>query len=282
MIERSALENAWNNINSKFPFDNYIPLARKESYFEMPLSVSKYLESGAKILDFGAGSCDKTAMLSSCGYDVVAFDDFGDDWYNFPGNKDKILNFAKEFDIEYKQSQGRLEDLFEKCSFDGIVLNNVIEHFHDSPGDLMNELLDFLKPNGFIFVAVPNAVNLRKRIDVLFGKTNYPPFAYYFWQRPWRGHIREYVKNDLIELNRFLGLDSVEISTHHYHLDQLKPWNQKIFKSLCRVFPGLRESWLYVGQRSENWVPKNSPNDEEFNQAFGKQYFNYKKNQIFS
>ena len=279
---RGSLVKAWNFVLDKFPFDNYIPAARKSSYFEMPLSVSKYIKKGSLILDFGAGPCDKTAMLSLSGYEVIAFDDFKDDWHTLGDNKNKILDFAKKTNIQYVNPDSGGEFNFPENHFDGIILNNVVEHFHDSPGPLLNVLLKSLKVGGHIFIAVPNAVNLRKRIDVLFGKTNYPQMAYYYWATPWRGHIREYVKDDLVKLNSFLGLDEAEISTHHYHLDQLGPVLRRIFVTICKIFPNFRESWLYVGTKPEHWIEKSEPNQEEFEMAYGKQYFDYKKEELAS
>lgn len=275
-----SLEKAWDFISTEFPFKNYIPPARKSSYFEMPLSVSQYLEKGSLILDFGAGPCDKTAMLSLSGYEVIAFDDFKDDWHNLGDNKDKILNFAKKTNIKYVMSDSDGKFSFPENHFDGIILNNVVEHFHDSPGPLLNVLLKSLKIGGHIFIAVPNAVNLRKRIDVFFGKTNYPQMAYYYWATPWRGHIREYVKDDLVKMNSFLGLEEAEISTHHYHLDQIGPVLRRIFITICKVFPNFRESWLYVGKKPKEWIEKLEPNQEEFKMAYGKQYFDYKKEEM--
>lgn len=78
---KKSNREAFNWILKNFPFESYIPLTRMESYFEMPNTVFKYVGKSAKILDFGAGPCDKTAMLSLLGFDVTAFDDFGDDWY---------------------------------------------------------------------------------------------------------------------------------------------------------------------------------------------------------
>ena len=271
------LEKAWTFINKEFPFENYIPSARKSSYFEMPNSVSQYQKKGAKILDFGAGSCDKTAMLSLSGFDVVAFDDFGDDWYNFKGNTKKILDFAKKAGINYIHPDEDGNINFPENHYDAIILNNVVEHFHDSPHGLLSTLIKSLKIGGNIFIAVPNAVNLRKRIDVVRGKTNYSPFAYYYWANPWRGHIREYVKDDLEKMGQFLELNTQEISTHHYHLDVISPFKRIVFKAICRIFPSFRESWLYVGQKTESWKERLKPNKEEFKMAFDKQYFDYKE-----
>src|SRR4030042_560440 len=59
--------------------------------------------------------------------------------------------------------------LFEKSSFDMLMMHDVLEHLHDSPRDLLNDLLELVKPEGYLFITVPNAVNIKKRISVLFG-----------------------------------------------------------------------------------------------------------------
>ena len=226
----SRLEEAWEWINREFPFSDYIRPARKESYFEMPKAVAKRLANGDSILDFGAGPCDKTALLSLIGYVVTAFDDMGDDWYNFDDNRNKILNYATRAGIKYVLPDADAAFSFPSEYYDAIVLNNVIEHLHHSPKKLLNTLLESLKPNGFIFIDVPNAANLRKRLDILRGKTNYPSFESFYWSSyPWRGHVREFVRGDLEKLGCFLGLDELEIKTHHYHLERVRPLTRNFF-----------------------------------------------------
>ena len=79
-----------------------------------------------------------------------------------------------------------------------VMLHDATEHFVDSPHHLLVQLIGLLKPGGYLYISVPNAVNLRKRLLVLSGRTNYPRFAAYYWSGPrWRGHKREYVKGDL-------------------------------------------------------------------------------------
>jgi SAM-dependent methyltransferase len=232
-------------------------------------------------LDFGAGPCDKTAMLSRLGYDVTAFDDLGDYWYNFDGNRENILGYAAKAGIKYRlpDENGNVE--FPDDYYDAIILNNVIEHLHDSPRRLLNKVLCSLKTGGFIFIDVPNAANLRKRIDLLRGKTNYPSFDSFYWSSyPWRGHVREFVKDDLIKLGQFLGLKMVDISSHHYHLDAISPLCRKIFVLVCKLLPSLRESWLLVAKKPVEWKPRNAPTEAEATAAYGKQYFKYDRNMI--
>ena len=56
-----------------------------------------------------------------------------------------------------------------------------LEHLHDSLRDLLIELLGLVRPEGCFFATVPKAVNVRKRIHVMFGKTNLPSFQQYYW-----------------------------------------------------------------------------------------------------
>ncbi len=63
-ISPLSLDEAWEWVNREFPFTDYIPSARKDSYFEMPKTVSQWISKGASILEFGAGPCDKIAFVT--------------------------------------------------------------------------------------------------------------------------------------------------------------------------------------------------------------------------
>ena len=192
------------------------------SYSNISNTIKKYLDCGSKILDFGSGPCDKTAVIQSLGYKCSAFDDLQDDWHLEDNNKEKIINFVKDFNIDFRlASNGYLP--FEKESFDMVMLHDVLEHLHDSPRELLNDLAELIKPNGLLFITVPNDINIRKRLAVLMGKTNLPNFATYYWYPgPWRGHVREYVKNDLKMLCEFLGFKINELHSCHHMLSLSK------------------------------------------------------------
>jgi len=275
------LMDAWDWVNREFPFDGYIPLARRSSYFEMPAAVLNWLSPPARILDFGAGPCDKTAMLSRVGYDVTACDDFGDDWYNLGNNRERILNYAAKAGIVYMLPDEAGNFAFKGNYYDAVILNNVIEHLHDSPRKLLNKLLNSVKSGGLLFVDVPNAANLRKRIDLARGRTNYPSFDSFYWSSPsWRGHVREFVKSDLVKLGRALALETVDISSHHYHLDAVSPLLGKLFVFICRFVPSLRESWLLIARKPAGWMARDTPTDAEAAAARSRQYFRWEKNTI--
>lgn len=211
-------------------------------------TASELLPEGARVLDFGSGPCDKSAVLQEMGYQCAAYDDFKDPWHLVEGNKAKILEFARAAGIDL-QVAGPGGFPWPFASFDMVLVLSVIEHLHDSPRELLESLTALLEPGGFLVVTVPNAVNVRKRIDVLRGKTNLPPYSEYYRESPWRGHVREYVKDDLRQLTGFLGMDEVELRSYHSMLHKLPKEAIRPYRALTTLFPGWRDSWLVVMQK---------------------------------
>jgi len=252
---------ALQTIRRDFPFEGYIKY--KETYLNIAKTVLKWLPPGAKILDFGAGPCDKAAVVSLLGFECTACDDLHDDWHQMKDNKEKILQFAKKFGVRYEATKGK-QLPFEKGKFDMVMMHDVLEHLHDSPRDLLNDLLELAKPEGLLFITVPNAVNLRKRIAVAFGKTNLPRFESYYWYPGlWRGHIREYVKGDLIKLTSYLKLDILELRSCHHTIGMLPFGARQLFSAVTNVFTGWRDSWMLVAKKKTAWKPKRTlPKDE--------------------
>ncbi len=256
----------------EFPFKDYISskINYKRVYLNIANGVLRYLPPGSRILDFGCGPCDKTAILQFLGFHCSAYDDLQDDWHKISGNREKILSFANKCGIDFKQvDKGILP--FEKNSFDMIMLFDVIEHLHDSPRDLLNDLLELAKPNGLIFMTVPNAVNIRKRIDVFFGKTNLPRFEGYYWYPgPWRGHIREYVQNDLIQLAEYLNLEILELRGCDHMLHKIPGYIHPAYFIVTNIFHGWKDSWFFVARKRPGWSAKKALPQNELNKILKK------------
>ncbi|HEY3320014.1 MAG TPA: class I SAM-dependent methyltransferase [Planctomycetota bacterium] len=240
-----------------FPFPNYMT-PEKDAYANIARTVLRFVKPGGAILDFGCGTCDKTAVLQRLGFQCSACDDLQDYWHQLPGNREKILAFAQQQGIDFKLSRGALP--FEKNRFDLILLNDVLEHLHDSPRDLLNDLLELAKPEGLLLVTVPNAVNIRKRLNVLFGKTNLPDFPQYYWYPgAWRGHVREYVRGDLRLLAEFLNLEILELRSCDHMLQKLPRYGRAPYLLLTRIFQGWKDSWLLVARKKPDWKPAKLP-----------------------
>jgi len=209
-----------------------------------------------RILDFGCGTGEKAAALSALGYQCSGYDDLGDDWHKIPGNREAIERFNAGMGVEFKLATGE-EFPWGPRTFDLIMLNDVIEHLHNSPRTLLNRLLQLLKEDGLLLITVPNAVNIRKRIDVLFGRTNLQKFELYYWYPdPWRGHIREYTKGDLRLLSRYLGLRIVELRSCDHMIGRISPLFHPAYLAVTGVFRGWKDTWLLIAKKEKGWKPR--------------------------
>lgn len=228
---------------------------RSGYYTDLVFQVASSLECQGTLLDFGAGTCIIAAALARLGFRVIVYDDLADSWIKENHFQDKILEFAQHSGIEFHLAPEDSASLaLPPIEYDAILIFQVIEHLPNSPRAFLNEMLKLLRVEGFLFVAVPNAANLRKRIDILRGRTNYPPFKGFYWYPdPWRGHIREYVYEDLALLSEFLGLTNSKISTVRHDMRVLNPIQKASFNLIASLLPGLRDTWLLVGQKPEGW-----------------------------
>jgi 2-polyprenyl-3-methyl-5-hydroxy-6-metoxy-1,4-benzoquinol methylase len=272
----SALKDAWREVNETFPFRGYVNPARRSGYEDMVKLVAKWAKPGATVLDFGAGPCDKTAMFSLSGFDVTAFDTLEDTWHVIDNNRNKILEFANRVGIDYLLPSKEDELPFAGEQYDVVMSHDVFEHFHSSPRLIANKLVEAIKPGGILAITVPNAANLRKRLHLLLGKTNYNRFEFFYWYPGfWNGHVREYVRRDLILLNDYLGLDLLDLTTYSLQLDVLPKFAVTPYRLFSAIFPDVRDSWMLLARKPENWEPKLRPNEREFEAAFHGQYFDY-------
>lgn len=266
-----TIDEAIRHAIEEFPFEGYMTpdTTVKGAYSNIADTALRYLQPGSAILDFGCGPCDKTAVLQFLGFHCSAYDDLQDDWHTIPGNRDKILSFANKCGIYFKRANAGILP-FDKNSFDMIMLHDVLEHLHDSPRDLLNNLLELAKPNGLLFVTVPNAVNIRKRIDVLFGKTNLPRFEGYYWYPgSWRGHIREYVRNDLAKLSEYLNLEVLELRGCDHMLEKLPSSIRPAYLLVTSIFLGWKDSWLLVARKRQGWSEKKTLPKNELARILG-------------
>ena len=238
----------------EFPFPGYMePML--DAYDSIMENCLKLLPTGSRILDFGAGPCEKAAVLTRIGFRCAAVDDLTDNWHQIGDNRNKLCKFAKEQKVELFVADHVPNDLRQE-SFDMVMLHDVIEHFADSPRSLLLDLVEILRPGGYLYITVPNAVNLRKRLLVLLGRTNYPAYPAYFWSgKVWRGHKREYVKSDLAQLCEFLGLEMVLLKGQHHRLRTLPLWARKLYKLTIGQVDSLRDTVALIGRKGPDWRP---------------------------
>jgi SAM-dependent methyltransferase len=92
------------------------------------------------------------------------------------GNRERIEDGARSAGIQlFAGDVNRAGEFLEIGAgpFDMVVLHDIVGHFHDSPVPHFNRLIDLLKIGGFLFVTGPSAANLRNRLVLAAGKTNF-------------------------------------------------------------------------------------------------------------
>jgi SAM-dependent methyltransferase len=203
-----ALFKAVMSIKKNFPIRDYVsdytyyalqPIV-KQLFQCLKIDCQTYeLKNLGSLLDIGSGPMSKTAIFRRIGFECYAVDDLQDNWHRRDDNLDLILKFADSEGIHFHlQNVDGNEIPFAANSFDVVTCFNVLEHMHHSPRELLNTIGAFTKPEGLIVLSVPNSVNLRKRLAVLFGRTNYPSIDQVFLCDKWRGHVHEYTLAELI------------------------------------------------------------------------------------
>jgi SAM-dependent methyltransferase len=188
---------------------------RNEFYLRL-LGDQHLLQPGKRLVDLGAGLSVFGLVCRTHGMEVTLVDDFGGGGgvEIRPGPQEIPLLevFEKQFGLRIAR-QSLLEQPLSlpDASADVVTCFHSLEHWHHSPRRLFREIVRILKPGGFLVLATPNAVNIRKRCYVLSGRTNFPLLRdWYEGGDPiFRGHVREPVVGDLRQLMEWNGLEVI-------------------------------------------------------------------------
>lgn len=119
---------------------------------------------------------------------------------------DTATPFGKNFQFDLNQSihpEARRDDLPQ---YRFIVFTEVIEHLFTAPQHALRYLKDRCEPGGYIFCTTPNPLKLRKRVQMILGQNPQD----WINEDPMRAdHFREYTVEELRELGRQAGLETV-------------------------------------------------------------------------
>lgn len=239
-----------------FPFPGYVGDESAVRNQFLIRTVADVVSPPARLLDIGCGPMDFTAVFATLGYDCSAADDLSDPWHQRDGNRERIEQFAVDQGITFHLQGPGYELPFEPGSFDVVVMKSIIEHLHESPRDLLNTAFTYAKPGGYVAVTTPNSVNLRKRLSVLRGRTNYPPVqGFYESDGHWRGHVREYTLDELRWVVEATGGEVVVAATFHAFLEKIPRRMRKPYVVATNYLTGVRDSLLVLARRPAGWEP---------------------------
>jgi SAM-dependent methyltransferase len=255
---RADVQKALAEVDAAFPFPGYISEGARQGLAHIIPTVSALLPAGARrLLDIGSGPMDKTAVWSRLGFHCHAADDLSDPWHRRGDNLQKIVAFARRMDIRFHLQEGDYSLPFPRDAFDVVTIFDVIEHLHESPRGILNAAGGHLKEGGLLAVTMPNSVNLRKRVDVLRGRSNYPPVDQFFLSSPgWRGHVREYTLEETAFICREAGYEVVSATAYEGNAyDKLRGLPLRAYLAMARVAPRLQSALLVVARKPAGWQP---------------------------
>ncbi len=239
----------------RFPFRDRDNLAQEARTREVATRFLRWCPPPAKVADLGTGQALLPGVLAALGYEAMGVDDYEDPVHDLE-TVQAIEGFARS--AGFKLVMDKIEVFVPARPLDAACLVDVIEHLHASPRVMLNHVGEILRPGGFLAIVMPNSVNARKRMDVLRGRTNYPPLREFFHSaQPWRGHVREYTPREGGELLGLLGFEVLEVQPFDaIFLNRVRARPLRFaYGAITGLRPALKDSFLALGRKPAGWMP---------------------------
>jgi len=239
--------------------DDYPPSLRADQLVNVErhaFNIRLVLRKGAHLVDFGGGVGAFSLACKLLGMEVTIVDDFNDPSVCTAAGQLALEHFQKH-EIQIIRADLlslKLSDV--PAEADIISCFETVEHLHGSPKGLFQVISQMLRPGGKLIVATPNAVSAYNRAIVLSGKTNYYPWQdFYHAGVYFRGHVREPVLTELLDLVGDSGLQVTDVLGKNWRSDlkhRLPPWvlpPARLVAHILELFPTLCHTLYVVAQQ---------------------------------
>jgi len=236
-ISTKEIQAVYDKIISKLYLEINSKLIENLPFYKLQIfEIQKILRKlqnieNAKIIDIGSGVGVVPLVLKELGYDVSCVD------YAITTESIESLNNLIRNGIKVDFIQVGVEKLpYLDNNFDLAFVGNVIEHIPHYPRGFILEIKRILKKDGFLVIDTKNAVDIKTRIKMFFGISNWPYIEgiYDLEYNPF--HHKEYTQNELSKLLELSGFNEIESFSHEVFL----------FKSLKKF-----KSFTYMGVSEE-------------------------------
>ena len=205
-----------------YDFDNEIIL----NWY--PKRIVHHADVSSSILELGLGH----------GFSTKIFAKYFQKHLVLEGSAAVIKNFkSKNHDLNIEIKETYFEKFSTEEKFDVIIMGFILEHV-DDPFDILKQYLQFLAPGGSIFVAVPNAEVMNRRLGQLAGLLD--DISELSQNDYLLGHKRYYTVSSLTKVIKEAGYNIKNIEGIY-----LKPFttsqiinldlDQKIIDALCKL-----------------------------------------------
>jgi 2-polyprenyl-3-methyl-5-hydroxy-6-metoxy-1,4-benzoquinol methylase len=265
------------NVQLAFSASHYPKVRPNPIHTTEAVVINEYLPRFGKFVDVGTGFGIMPEVFHLLGAQVISID--------FPqtggtGALQRLMDLGiKGHYAEVGRERLQIED----SSIDVVFAGNVIEHLPHSPRPFLAELKRILRPGGHLVVDTINAVDLRRRIKLLCGVSNWPPIEYIYPLDYHHDHHKEYTLGELraalslsgFHLVRALAFEAffrtplrasalrylrrsmrtmTARETESIFADRFQPTNPLEYAriamlGLVKLFPNLRSDILVVGRK---------------------------------
>lgn len=183
-----------------------------------------------KLLDIGPTYTSKMFYEHfKCRVDSLGFD------------PDEETAFGKNYQFDLNLAQSEETWRKDLGDYDIVVIAEVIEHLYTAPRLVLQYLKTLVKPGGHIVLQTPNALGLKMRLQLLFGKHPFEQIS----ERP--GSPNHYRESTLKEFKAFAegaGLEIVLAGHYNYfnpsfrqNNRKIKPWMGALFFRFSDILP---------------------------------------------
>lgn len=222
-----------------FDFTNYLQASAVRFY--RAYSSFAAAGSGQTVCDIGGQMGVFTITLKKLGYDTTmteALQYYGDQFNEFHACiREQGVTIANYDPFE---SSARWPS-----KFDVVTVMAIIEHYPHSLKRFMENVVALMKPEGRIYIEVPNIAYLPKRMRLLFGRTPQAEIQDIFRSEvPFIGHHHEFTISELRDLARLSGLSVLAEDFYNYSIS-----GQPFFKRLLRYAVQLPAFALFKDSR---------------------------------
>lgn len=196
-----------------------------------------------KVLDIGVYPPHLFNTLKTLGYEV----------WGIASKHEKVADqHIKTLNIEKEKFP------FHQGSFDLVLMTEIIEHLTVNPRVYLSEVKRVLKPGGYLLITTPNAVHLKNRMKVLFGKSASFPIEQLFDTAPhddsvYYRHNREFTMDELKKIVKVSGLTIKKAEYFSAYTPFRKNRKTTIVKlighMLTRIVPAFRDSLYMVASK---------------------------------
>jgi 2-polyprenyl-3-methyl-5-hydroxy-6-metoxy-1,4-benzoquinol methylase len=162
------------------------------------------------ICDLAGGIGLFSVGCAALGMKSILVDDFGDAINLRVG--DAVLDLHRSYGVQVIKRNIVTQGIdFAPDTIHAVTCFDAMEHFPRSPKTLFASVMRALSPGGLFVLAVPNCVNLRKRITVPLGMGKWSSMQDWYESERFRGHVREPDVEDLHYIARDIGLRDTTI-----------------------------------------------------------------------